>query len=292
LNVNPYAPPAPPTAMAPAFGPSNSGPVPWEASGLIGQAWSAFKLFWAPLLGAAIVTGFIDQIPGMVPRIIVSSGALAEGEPALVGINLVTSIVGLALSSFFSGGLIVMNLKAARGVSPSFGDAFSGGRYFLSMLGVSILTGIIVGLGLLALIVPGIILIYGLMLAPYYVVDQELGAVEAMKASWAATTGQKGSLFVLSLLCGLLLIAGLLACGVGLFVAIPLTALANALAYLHIAGRIEQAPAAYGPGYGAPAGYAPPAAGYGPPGGGGYGSPPAGGFGGPPGGGYGPPGAR
>jgi hypothetical protein len=103
-----------------------------------------------------------------------------------------------------------------------------------------------------------------------------------MKASWAATSGQKGKLFLFGLVGVLLIIGGYLACCVGLFVAFPVMMVSMATIYLRLSGQWGGGGMAYGPpgGYGAPGGYAPP---------GGYGAPPAGGFGAPPGGGYGPP---
>src|SRR5262249_36576075 len=153
--------------------------------------------------------------------------------------------------------------------------------------------------------VPGVILGLGLSLSSYYCIDQKMGPIDAMKASWAATNGQKGKIFLFGLVAFLLIIAGYLACLCGAFVAIPVVMVAFATIYLRLSGTMGsgQAPpygaGGYpapgfgppGPGYGAPpggyggGGYGPQGGGYGgPPGGGGYG-PPGGGFGGPPGGG-------
>jgi hypothetical protein len=98
----------------------------------------------------------------------------------------------------------------------------------------------------------------------------------------------------LSLVEMLLVLAGMLACCVGLFVVLPVIVLAQTIVYARLSGTApppyEQGFGGQGyGGYGPPGGAPPPGAGgppgYGPPGGAppGYGPPPGGGFGGPPG---------
>ncbi len=261
--------------------PTGSGPLPWTPSDLIGRAWNLFKPYWLVVVSAVFVGGLVEQVPNGIQQGIIASGTFEPGDPALAGVQLVTSLVAFPIQAFIQAGMVRLSLTVARGGTPSFGEVFSGGPKFLPMLGTLFLTGIVVGFGFLACIVPGVIAYYGLMLAPYYVIDQNLGPVEAMKASWRDTQGQKMNLFVLGLLGGLVVILGLLACGVGLFAAVPVVLVANTLAYMHISGRM-----AGGDGYGygqqpdvySQAAYGAPPAGYGPP--------PPGGFGG---GGYGPP---
>jgi uncharacterized membrane protein len=142
-------------------------------------------------------------------------------------------------------------------------------------------------LGLVLFIVPGVILALGFANAPFFVIDQNLGPIASLKASWQISEGQKGKLLLLALAEIGVTVLGLLACCLGIFVAVPVMMLARAIIYTKMSGTAptpEAPPGAYGPGggygfYGPPGGHGP--AGYGPPGGPGYGPP------GPP--GYGPP---
>ena len=59
---------------------------------------------------------------------------------------------------------------------------FSGAGRFLPLLGVLFLTLLAVMLGYALLIVPGIILALGLSFAQFYVVDQKMGPIDALKA--------------------------------------------------------------------------------------------------------------
>jgi hypothetical protein len=154
-----------------------------------------------------------------------------------------------------------------------------------------------IAIGFLLLIIPGIIVALGLSYATYFVADAGLGPIEALKASWAATNGSKGKLFLFGIVAFFIALAGVIACCIGIIPAVTLTMLAQAMIYVRLSGRGTTSggfdPYAGGGGFAPQGGYgAPPQGGYGgPPAGGGYGGPPAGGgYGGPPaGGGYGGP---
>jgi uncharacterized membrane protein len=278
-NYNPYAAPqaVPPMPAGPAY-PGASGPQPWELGEVLGHAWNMFKPSWATLVFSMLLGSFITAIPGQLPGILVQTGAMDAGDIAYTIIALVCMIVNLLLNAFFQVGFIKIWLSAARGQAPQFADLFAGGSRFFPLLGTMILSGLAIFFGFLLLIVPGVILGLGLSLASYYCVDQRMGPIDAMKASWAATTGQKGKIFLFGLVSVLLIICGYIACICGAFVAIPVVMVGMATIYLRLSGMMG-GPTMYGGG--GPAGYPPPA---------GYGAPPAGGFGAPPGGGYGPPG--
>lgn len=59
------------------------------------------------------------------------------------------------------------------------------GRYFLQ----SLLIGLIALGAILCLIIPAFIILPRLILAPYYLLDKNLGIVESIKASWETTRG-------------------------------------------------------------------------------------------------------
>lgn len=297
---NPYAAP-PPTS------PTNAGPgvvagqpQPWA----IGEVWSLaidrFKDNGLILIPAYFAYMVIGGVPGQLPSRLGAAGILSPGSDLFWGVTSVSSLFSWVCMSFLGVGMNRMALQVARGQTPSFGELFSGGSRFLPFFATNLLLILIAGVTGIFLLVPMFIILTGLFFAQFYVVDAELGPIEALSASWQATSGQKGNLF----LCGLVAVAfgllGVLACCVGIFVAAPVVMVAAAIVYTRISGR---GPALAGPppgggyggppgGYGGPpGGYGGPPGGYGGPPGGGYGGPPGGGYGGPPGGGgYGPPG--
>ncbi len=297
-QYNPYAapqaaPPMPPGGPQYAVG----GPQPWDIGEVFSLAWDVFKRSWGVLVGSYFLAGIIGAIPGQIPALLVMSGAIEQNSGEYWGIYSVTTFVGLVISSFFQPGLIRIWCAAARGQSVDFGTLFSGANKFLPVFATLMLTIFAILLGYVFLIVPGIILGLGLMFAQFFVVDADMGPIQAMKASWDATNGHKGKLFLFGLVGGLVAAVGLVACCIGVYASISLFWVALAIVYVRLSGRGTASA-----GYAVTSPYAgaypaPPPGGYGGPpqgGGGGYGGPPqgGGGYGGPPpqgGGGYGGP---
>ncbi len=292
-QYNPYAAPQAgppnPTGLA---APQGMGPQPWEIGEVLGHAWNVFKPNWATLVFSYLLNLILGSVPSFIPAILIATSVLDANSTEYWIVYSICTIAGLAVTTFFMAGLIKVWLAAARQQSPQFGDLFAGGARFLPLLASTLLVYVLAIVGFLFLIVPGVIVLLGLSLASFYVVDQGMDPIAAMKASWSATSGQKGKLFLFGLVGALLILGGCVACYLGLFVAFPLLMVGYATIYLRLSGQ-------WGGGMGAPGGmygpaggggYGPPPGGYGPPGGGGYGPPGGGGgFGPPPGGGYGPP---
>jgi hypothetical protein len=283
-NYNPYAAPAAPPVIVEGVPPVGE-PQPWSIEEALRGAWDAYKTSWAPLsLGYFVIT-LLGGFPGQIPPLLAKLGVLDQHARSYLGLNVGLTIVGWIATQFFTAGFTRVALHSARARSPRFGEFFGGGGNFFVFLVASLLRAVVVGLGFLLLIAPGIILSLGLTNTEFYVIDQKLGPVEAMKASWRSTEGQKGQLFVLGLAEFGIVLLGLLAACFGIIVAVPVMFIARAIVYTRMSGTmaaVAAPPSPYGgfgpPGGSGPRGYGgPPGYGGGPPG---YGYPPPGGFGG------------
>jgi uncharacterized membrane protein len=206
----------------------------WEIGPVLSRSWNLFKANAGILVGSVVV---IAVTSGVLSSITQGAQVLAQqsGEEAvLVAAGLVGLVVGIlswAIQTFLGLGFARMMLHVVRGEPTSFGDLFSGRDVIVTGL----LAGLLVALATLAgtcfLVVPGVILALGMMMVSWVVVDQGLGPVEAMKESWRLTGGEKGRLFLWALAaCGVALV-GLLACCVGLFVALPVLGLGTTIIY-------------------------------------------------------------
>jgi hypothetical protein len=280
MNYNPYAAPQAPGPQQPM--PAQAGaPQPWELNQVLTQAWTAVKTHWAVLISAFLIATLASMGPGQIPRVLTATGAIEQASIAFFSLSGGTTLLGIIVGAFFRVGLVRINLAAARGQAPNFADLFSGGALFLRMVGLQLLLTVAYMVGCAAFIVGMVFVALAFCIADYYAIDADMGVVDAMKASYEATKGQWGNLFVFFLVVFGIAIVGVLACCVGALVAGAVASVAMAIIYTRLSGRGGAAP-------GAPAPYmAPPGQGY-PPAGGGY--PPAGGGGYPPagGGGYGP----
>jgi len=149
----------------------------------------------------------------------------------------VSFLVNIAVSSFINAGITNFCLKVAKGQAYSFGDVFSGGPFFLSVLVAQFIMSIAVGLGFVLLIVPGVILALGLCMTAPLIVDRNLGPIDALTASWKLTEGNRMNIFVFWLIAVGLSIAGACACLIGMLLVAPVLGIAFMYIYLRLTGQ-------------------------------------------------------
>ena len=195
-----------------------------------------------PLFVAVLVAGLPGAMIGVVYGMLASVIAQYVDASFLGVLNGlvqgVSSLVGLLVGSYMAGGIASFALKVARGQPVSFGDVFSGGQYFGRMFVAAICASIVVVLGSILCLVPGIIVGLGISQYSYLVVDQGLGGVDALKKSWEMTNGHKLNLFLFGLLAFLVVIAGYIACLIGVLLgSVPILTVAAAYIYLRIKGE-------------------------------------------------------
>jgi uncharacterized membrane protein len=107
------------------------------------------------------------------------------------------------------------------------------GRIILAGVMLSILTFI----GLLLCILPGLVIAFFGTFFVYFILDQDLGAVDSIKASFSFVKENVGPLLGLMLLSFLAIFVGALLCGLGLFVAVPVVVIAQTYAYKVLRGQ-------------------------------------------------------
>lgn len=144
-----------------------------------------------------------------------------------------------------------------------FGEALGGMLGFMALMVVAMLPGYAVMFATLPLTMSGegspalsavatlstyawfFLINLRLNYAPYFIVDQSMGPVEAMKASWEMTKPQKLNNFLLFLLFIPVMIAGALCLLVGLIPAMLVMYGAMAAAYRQLTGRDSSARSAF-----------------------------------------------
>lgn len=184
--------------------------------------WETMKeniVFFIPLL---IVAFLIENVPGAIAH-------YAGAEFSFISYALL--LTGWLLGFVVQMGLIKISLKFCDNIKGKFDDLLSSFDILLPFIASAILYGLIVIGGTLLLIVPGVIWGVKFSLYPYFIVEKNLGPIEALKASSRATMGAKWDLFVFWLLLGLINLAGALVFLVGLFVTIPTSMVAYAYVY-------------------------------------------------------------
>lgn len=234
MSFDPYAPDTPPTKDQ---GPVEEDPRPWEVGEVVSLGWERFQAKW-PLLVFTYVPMTVSLIAMQhVADILVWRRVLSPNSPASMATEAASILLAQIAGAFLQVGFLRIALDVVRERPVGFGTFFSGGGRMWPMFATDILVGLATLGGFLLLIVPGVVIAIGMALAPYYVVDADLGPVEAMKASWAATRGQKGDLFVLFVVGVCLSLLGILLLGVGLAATGPTFALAQAIVFTRMSGR-------------------------------------------------------
>ena len=94
--------------------------------------------------------------------------------------------VGEVLAIILSPAVYVTQLKSVRGKTIDFSEAVKEGlRWFWRFAGLIICMSVVIGVGFVLLIVPGIFMLRRYILSPYYLLDRDMKIFDAMKASAA-----------------------------------------------------------------------------------------------------------
>jgi uncharacterized membrane protein len=153
-------------------------------------------------------------------------------------------LFGLAYGILISGpvdyGVAYAYLKAVRGDKLEIKDMFEAFKNYWNAVLASLLVFVIIVIGLVLLIVPGIIFACKLVFTPYLVVDRKMAVIEAIKESWRMTGGHAWKAFLIGLLAIPIGIAGLICFGVGVIISIMWITLAFASLY-HAVAMSEEA---------------------------------------------------
>lgn len=199
----------------------------FSTGSLISFGWESFKKRPWFFIGATLLTMILSIAAGAVAGFFADSDGTGNAVSFIANL-LLSTLVGIGVTAFF--------LKAVTSLEAvSLRDLWHPQGYF-KYLGASILLQIVILVGLVLLIIPGVILGVMFMFTPYLVVEKGLGPIAAMKESARITRGKKWELFVLVLASLALNIVGALLLLVGLFVAVPLTMMAMARAYKLLEG--------------------------------------------------------
>jgi uncharacterized membrane protein len=150
------------------------------------------------------------------------------------------SIISFVIGIFVAMAYIRICLGFCDGKEADFSDLWTSYPLFFSYLIGSILYGLIVLVGFILLIIPGIIWAIKYSMFGYLIIDRDMPPVAALKKSGEITKGAKWNLFLLGLLFLGIVILGALVCVVGLFAAIPTVMVAHAFVYRKLVTSVRE----------------------------------------------------
>ncbi len=122
-------------------------------------------------------------------------------------------------------------LRSVGGEHPIFSDIFSKTNLVLKFIWTTFLFMFFCAFGMLAFIIPGIVLFSAFFFAPIIVVDKNISGMAALKESMRITQGVRAKILLFTLLVIGLNIVGAIFFGVGLLITYPVTIIAQTLLY-------------------------------------------------------------
>ena len=221
------------------------GSQPFDAAACIKRGWELTKRNVSTMVIVMLVYLGVTFALNIIFNIVFTAafGTLQpnfgpNGEPvppslplASIGIVIAAQLVLMVASIYLGLGMIRVTLNIVSGREAAVGMMFGEGRKVIKASVATVLFGIMVSIGSLLFIVPGVYLAlrYGQYMNA--IVDRDLGIIDSLKYSSTLTTNNRINVFVLWLFAVLLAFAGVLACGVGVFFVMPVIWLAFTVAY-------------------------------------------------------------
>lgn len=226
----------------PGAGESNQGSIERALAGdfefdvidVLSEAWrltNGVKLIF--IVGALVVwvLGALVQVAaGMV-----LPGA-EQGVAGSVFSSVVSGLAQLAVTAPLWGGIVLVAQQRSVGNAVEMADVFSQFQRAWPIIALSLVTTVLIYLGFLVLIVPGVYLAVAYVMAMPLLIDRNLPLWEAMETSRKVVTKCWWRMFLLGLLLVLILAVSALPLGIGLIWTVPLAILSIGVVYRNLFG--------------------------------------------------------
>ena len=204
----------------------------FSAEEALQYGWNTMKANIWFFIGVLVVAWALTGVPHIIANLL---------QEQSIGLSFLFRIIGWAANIIVSIGMTVIALKFLDNQDPRFEDLFSFKPYFWKYLGASILMVIIVWVGIILFIIPGVYWALKFQFFGYFVVEQGRDPVEAMRMSSRITQSVKWKLFGFGLVLALINIVGTICLFIGLLVTVPVTLLAFSFVYRKLLEQTESA---------------------------------------------------
>ena len=174
------------------------------------------KHFWMLLL-IVFVGGAIESPMWFIKHVQLNSDGFAFTSILL---QLTRTIYYFAVASVYSYGVVYVFTKVARKKNFVFEEAFSGFKIYSRVILSKLLVMLLVGLGFVLLIIPGIFLVCRLFFVPYLIMDKKHGVLESIKLSFYMTKGYFWTILGMVLLSFVIILLGLVLFGFGILLSL------------------------------------------------------------------------
>ncbi|WP_226664417.1 DUF975 family protein [Microbulbifer aggregans] len=228
---------------------SNFGSIPKALAGdyqvaignTISEAWQRTGgnkgTVWLGVLLYMLATIAISFIAAMITGQSLTDPSSGGG---LAGI--VSNIIVFAATAPLSAGMLMIGIKIARDEQVSGTEVFAHFDKMLPLAIAMVLMYLLLTLGFLLLILPGIYLAIAYLMMTPLIVDKNMGPWQALETSRKAVTKHWFPIFGFVIVLSLIYMAGGLALLIGLIWAVPLASIAYGVLYRNMFGGHEANP--------------------------------------------------
>jgi uncharacterized membrane protein len=228
-------PPPPPPGGTPYGQPA---PNAYSAADAIGYGWNKFKAKPAALLVPVLVIGVVILVISYLIRLIVVGG-LTDSDSGLGAVLFAAALSGavtglivqVLTAGLFKGGLLV-----ADGRDFSMGQLFDGWDK-AQVVVAAVIIGVLTFIGTFLCYFPALIVGYLTQFTIPFIVDKNMSATEAIRASFRLCVDNLGPTILWYLLAIVCFIVGAILCLVGLLVAAPVVLIGLAYTFRRLQGE-------------------------------------------------------
>ena len=199
----------------------------WQkTAGAKGTFWLAFLIYVAIAIGISMVSQFV----------LIAVAATSQNEAVIIILSLAEQLVMNLVLMPVVMGIMILGIRRSADVPIAAGSIMghysSMWRLFLTML----LIYIMVLIGLLLLIIPGIYLMVAYYMAMPLVVEKGLNPWEAMEISRKTISKRWFTMFFFTIVVSLLILVSAIPLGIGLIWTLPMAMIAYGVVYRNMFG--------------------------------------------------------
>jgi len=232
----PPPPPAPPGGAG-GYSVGNAFSYGWNKfTQNLGQILLAVVILVAILIAVQLVGFFIGRAVACDPDVKFTENGLQTKDCGgiFVAQNIVSwlfSLISWVISMIIGAGIVRAALDITEGRQLDASTVLKPNKLG-EVIVASLLVGILTFVGFVLCIIPGILVAFFTSYTLYFLMDrQELGAIDAIKASFDFTKNNAGNVILWFLLSVVAWFVGALLCGIGLIVALPVVLIGTAYTY-------------------------------------------------------------
>lgn len=210
---------------------------------VIGESWRLVKGTKGIIFGGLVIFYVVMFVATSVLGAIFGAiGLLSEASLSAILIGqFVISVLASALTYPFLAGVNMVGIRRAANQPVSFNEVFSGLGMFVPLLITAVVMTVLVYIGSLLLLLPGIYLGVAYMLAMPLVIERGLSPWQALETSRKAISQHWFKVFGLFLVLGLIMALSMIPLGIGLIWSMPLFIISMGVLYRTIFGVLPPA---------------------------------------------------